>query len=1444
MTNVRTPGDGWQALPLSEGHVEHLSKAAITPDVARAAGIHSITELDQLPEWARDYGRAAFGIGFPWRSPDGEVVVQIRPDIPIGADEQKYLWPAGQSSILNTVREVTDDTETVFLVEGTKQGWAVAGYAPDNVAIYAFGGCRNWSTDGLPINDLMVVEGKQVVILLDADTKTNRAVYDAGVELARACQGESCAGEPRFVWMPGAKTTGIDDLLGKRAEDKRAPFLAQLVNLALSSTGRDKQTRPAAKRPDARKEEVVLPTGSSDRPIIYLDGDRLELVNDITAVLLAKYNATRLFCHGERLSQLKGQEMKPVDEGTFNLILAQAARTVFPIIQGGERVGVKDQWPDTTSVRVVLSRADEFAELDLVARSPFVRANGSVCAVNGYDADTRTMVVMDPELVGIEVPEHPTADEITQARKLILDDWLGDFPFPDEANRANALALVITPFVRSMMYVAPLAVVDGLAPGVGKNLLVDCILTMFLGDKPEMMGWNPNDDEMRKTITSAFMAGPEVMVFDEAHRLDGPSLARALTAAYWKDRLLGGNSIKGYPNRATWIALGNNVRIEGDIFRRVFQIALRPTEANPENRPTSDFRHPQLEDWTREHRADLVKAALTLVRAWFAAGKPRPVDGVTFGSFEKWAEIVGGIVATAGQPDFLGNLTAWRSESNLDAGHWATHLAWLAEKFGDDEFTCRQVREKLTTDVLGAEYPPLRNADVDNKATYPKALGEAYHAIRDRSFGGHRIVRPLGLDGKPKEARGGRALWRVVPDGPIGPKGGNEAVQREGMEGPEDAVSLSPTGNDIHTLAREDESVIVARKGGSVRATSTPSGPSLPPPVADEAPKDYARLAPADFAAPATESISGEVLVFDIEGGSAEQVFTAGPKFVRIFGYQTGDQLRVTESAREMVELLRTSRLVVGHNIMNLDLIPFALHHGLDIHQAAEDGRFWDTQLVEVLLNPPPFYMKPRQVPAEYSLDKLALDKFKVGKSHDLKGLVKKHGGKVMPKGKWGSQYDVIPTDDEEYVQYCAADVDLTTRIARTQRATPAQVDYIRREHRIAAIATQIQMNGFLVDQDLLHERIAQGHARKAELRERLLDLGATFVKKDGTPAKVLTDDDKLVIEGVFNELGVELPRSPSGQGPSLRKETIEELAQQHQGRPEVVELLSVVGQFNGVRTVYQTALDNLHPDGRVHPNINMYQSTGRWSVQNPGMTVFGKRGGRHVEREIFVADEGQVIIAADLSQVDARAISAWSQCPDYMRMFEPGMDLHAEVAFQMFGDRGRRDDAKALSHGYNYGLGYNKLAKAHGPDLARAFLDTMEQQFPRLVAWKDEIRRESIENGFRLDNGWGKPLVVDPASNHTQAPALVGQSAARDIMMQGLLNLPRWILPMLRVQVHDEIVLSVPEDRVDEIKAIVVDCLSFPWRPFNGERGHERPVQILADSGKHGVNWGSIYSK
>jgi DNA polymerase-1 len=236
-----------------------------------------------------------------------------------------------------------------------------------------------------------------------------------------------------------------------------------------------------------------------------------------------------------------------------------------------------------------------------------------------------------------------------------------------------------------------------------------------------------------------------------------------------------------------------------------------------------------------------------------------------------------------------------------------------------------------------------------------------------------------------------------------------------------------------------------------------------------------------------------------------------------------------------------------------------------------------------------------------------------------------------------------------------------------------------------------------------------------------------------------------------------------------------------------------------------------------------------------------GKRGGRHVEREIFLAEPGHVIIAADLSQVDARAVAALSQDEAYLALFEPGKDAHVEIATMVWGDPSRREDAKAIGHGWNYGMGIEGLMRNAGVDYDTAwqFDQTMREQFPDLVSWRIEVRKRA-RAGELLDNGFGRMMRPDPGRAHTQGPALMGQGCARDLMMEGLLRLDRSAWPMLRAVVHDEVVLSVPVDVVGDVEREVVRALSFEWAP----PGRSRTVQVVAGLVGRGPSWGSIYEK
>ena len=256
-----------------------------------------------------------------------------------------------------------------------------------------------------------------------------------------------------------------------------------------------------------------------------------------------------------------------------------------------------------------------------------------------------------------------------------------------------------------------------------------------------------------------------------------------------------------------------------------------------------------------------------------------------------------------------------------------------------------------------------------------------------------------------------------------------------------------------------------------------------------------------------------------------------------------------------------------------------------------------------------------------------------------------------------------------------------------------------------------------------------------------------------------------------------------------------------------------------------------------MYPSIDAGQVTGRLSTTKPGMTVFGSRNERLLkQREMILPDSaGEALISVDLSQIDARCMAAGSGDAAYAALFAPGRDAHTEMAIRVFGDAERRPDAKALGHAANYGMGAKGFAADAGIPVmeAKKQLDRLHFEFPTLEYFKTHLRNHAKALGW-IATGFGRRVAVDRAKTYTQAPAAYGQGTARDVFLEGVLNLPQEVLEMIRIFVHDEIVLSVPRDRAEEIKQTVMAAFNAVTLP--GKDGVEVPV--LSDSAGPAESW------
>jgi DNA polymerase-1 len=331
------------------------------------------------------------------------------------------------------------------------------------------------------------------------------------------------------------------------------------------------------------------------------------------------------------------------------------------------------------------------------------------------------------------------------------------------------------------------------------------------------------------------------------------------------------------------------------------------------------------------------------------------------------------------------------------------------------------------------------------------------------------------------------------------------------------------------------------------------------------------------------------------------------------------------------------------------------------------------------------------------------------------------------------------------------------------------------------------------------------------------------------------TDAGRAWLATQYERYGIaDPPRTQKGQKLAIGSDDLKLLMEDPRCTPDLRAMFALMCIVTGIRTVYQNAMSNLAPDGRVHARISMRQSSGRWSTTDPGLTVFGKHEGRHAERDVFTADPGHVLFSADLAQVDMRGIAGLCQDPAYMALFAPGRDVHSEIAAQL---GLTRQESKPAGHGWNYGRGRDAMIKGGlDPVKVDMFINGMESQFPVLCAWREQIRTAGAA-GAILDNGFGRRMRCDPNRAYTVAPALMGQGSAGDIMKEVLRRLDARapeLRPYYRVMVHDEQVFSVPgKDAADIIETVRE---AFTWE-FRG-------VPITCDINGPGRTWGEISAK
>ena len=623
-----------------------------------------------------------------------------------------------------------------------------------------------------------------------------------------------------------------------------------------------------------------------------------------------------------------------------------------------------------------------------------------------------------------------------------------------------------------------------------------------------------------------------------------------------------------------------------------------------------------------------------------------------------------------------------------------------------------------------------------------------------------------------------------------------------------------------------------------------------------------------------SQPVSPVALGFDLETPDWWRLFVGGHEgpFVRLGGTTDGtDHVPLTTEPTVLLEELKRADVIYGHNILGFDLLALAHHHGADYDKLA--AKSVDTLVLARLVDPP---MSKGMPNGYYGLDQVAQRLGHEGKTDDLKGLAKRYGG-----------FDKIPVDSREYQDYLRGDLAATKAVNDALVATladqpEAQQLYACREMEIVALQNRMTLNGWAVDTELLAERVAHEDAQRAEaVRILAEEYGMPVCRPDrfklrkradwpeGTESLTVTearesmranpekavsfgiavripgapydspwsaDPGRDAIEAAFVAAGARhLPRTKSG-GLALSSDALGDkpwfnpdtnrsqpgLMQVYAGNEKLGRVVELVLQATGARRKYGEMAEWV-VNGRVHAFIGDAQGSGRWAHVKPGISTMGKRGAGAAERDIMVADPGHILITADLSQVDLRAMAGLSQDPAYMAIMAPGRNAHREMSLVYFGEATDETygKTKAFNHAGNYGQGPKAVSERTGIPLDKCYdiQRAKAETYPRLAEYIQEVRDEAA-SGRLLDNGFGRLMRPNPERAYTQGPALMGQGASRDIMTESLLRLVKYaedneqnVRPYLRAVVHDEVVLSVPEAEAELWARILQEAFTWEWR-------------------------------
>ncbi len=610
--------------------------------------------------------------------------------------------------------------------------------------------------------------------------------------------------------------------------------------------------------------------------------------------------------------------------------------------------------------------------------------------------------------------------------------------------------------------------------------------------------------------------------------------------------------------------------------------------------------------------------------------------------------------------------------------------------------------------------------------------------------------------------------------------------------------------------------------------------PKTPPPAVPTVP--HVVREPEELAALVARLTRAPAVTFDTETTSEDPMRAAlvglaltdreGEGWYIPVGHRRGRQLPMGQVLDALRPLLEDPRVPKQAHHAKYDMTVLA-RHGVRVR-----GLAFDTMIAEWLCDP-----------ASHNLGLKSLAFIRLGvEMTSIQDLI----------GSGRKQVTMAEVEIEDAAAYAAADVDMTHRLARVLAPELRQKGhwdlFVEMELPLVEVLMEMEMTGVALDVDFLGRMSAELGTRLAELEDRIQGMvGMPFNINSGPQlAEILFGVLRLPTKGV--------PRTSTGRY-SLTAEVLESL----RGAHPIVDLILEHRELTKLKSTYVDALPALvNPTtGRLHTSYHQTGTvTGRISSSDPNLQNIPIRSplGRQVRRA-FVARPGWVLLGADYSQIELRVLAHISGDPGLTAAFQRGEDIHASTAAAIFDipiDRvtpEQRRFAKQVNFGLVYGMSVGRLARDAGiPQMeAENFVAQYFGRFPKVREYLERTLAQAKNQGY-VETILGRRryfLVLQSASPaqeqarrraEREAVNAPIQGSAADIIKRAMLHLHRALVERglsarMILQVHDELVLEVPQEELPVVTPLVQEMMesAYPLR-----------VPLKVDLSV-GTNWGEM---